>query len=381
MMRTWLLVSGDFTPHGGMDMANFALARHLARARAGAGQIAVHLVAHDVSPELAALPNVRVHAVPRPFGVHRFGEPILRATARRVQRSLAADGLCTVANGGNADLADLNWVHYVHAAFEPVAVGVSNRLKIAWKHRRYVAEERQALARARLVICDSNRTADDVVRLVGVARDRTRVVYYGIEQSAFGAVDAAEREASRRTLGLSPERRLALFVGALGDRRKGFDTLFGAWQALCRREEWDVDLVVAGAGAELEAWKARAARDLPEGRVRFLGFRRDMPAVFAACDVLIHPARYEAYGLGVHEALCRGLPAIVTATAGVAERYPADLSSLLLQDPESATELTARLSAWREDESIAGRVAAFGARLRSRTWDHMAHEIAELGSS
>jgi glycosyltransferase involved in cell wall biosynthesis len=374
-MRTWLLVSGDFTPHGGMDMANFALARHLARAAK------VHLVAHDVSPDLAALPNVRVHAVPRPFGVHRFGEPILRATARRVQRSLAADDLRTVANGGNADLGDLNWVHYVHAAFEPVAFGLSNRLKVAWKHRRYVAEERQALARARLVICNSHRTAEDVVRLAGVERDRTRVVYYGIEQSLFGPVDGAVREASRRMLDLAPERRLALFVGALGDRRKGFDTLFGAWQALCRREEWDVDLVVAGAGAELEAWKVRAARELPEGRMQFLGFRRDMPAVFAACDVLIHPARYEAYGLGVHEALSRSLPAIVTATAGVAERYPADLSSLLLQDPESVIELTERLSAWREDESIAGRVADFGARLRSRTWDHMAHEIAELGSS
>ena len=106
-----------------------------------------------------------------------------------------------------------------------------------------------------------------------------------------------------------------------------------------------------------------------------------MPVVVAACDVLIHPARYEAYGLGVHEAICRGLPAIVTATAGVAERYPADLDSLLLRDPESVIELTERVSAWRGDETIGGRVADFGARLRARTWDHMAHEIAELGES
>ena len=374
-MHTWLLVAGDFRPYGGMDMANFALARHLARAGP------VHLVAHHVSPDLAALANVRVHAVPRPFGVHRFGEPILRSTAGRVQQSLAADHLRTVANGGNADLGDFNWVHYVHAAFEPVAAGLSSRLKLAWKHPRYVAEERQALERARLVICNSKRTADDVVRLAGVARDRTRVIYYGIDQAAFGPVDAAGREAARRTLGLPAARRLALFVGALGDRRKGLDTLFGAWQALCQRPNWDVDLVVAGTGAELDAWKTQAGRELPEGRVRFLGFRHDMPTVFAACDVLVHPARYEAYGLGVHEALCRGLPAIVTATSGVAERYPADLDSLLLQDPDSVTELTERLAAWHEDETIAARVADFAVRLRSRTWDHMAHEIAELGAS
>jgi glycosyltransferase involved in cell wall biosynthesis len=170
-----------------------------------------------------------------------------------------------------------------------------------------------------------------------------------------------------------------LFVGALGDRRKGFDTLFDGWRRLCGRADWDVDLVVAGTGAELDSWKARAARQLPDGRMHFLGFRRDMPAVFAACDLLIHPARYEAYGLAVHEALCRGLPALVTAAAGVAERYPADLSQLLLQEPESASELTSRLLAWRDDAGLTERVAEFATRLRSRTWDHMAREIVALG--
>jgi glycosyltransferase involved in cell wall biosynthesis len=377
-MSAWLLVSGDFTPYGGMDMANFALASYAARSAGATSE--VHLVSHRVSPELAALPGVRVHTVARPFGIHRLGEPLLRATARRVQRRLAAGRPHTVANGGNADLGDLNWVHYVHAAFDPPAFGFRNRLRVRWNHRRYVVEERQALAHARLVICNSNRTADDVVVLAGVARDRTRVVYYGIDPVRFGKVEAAERDAARQALGLPPDRRLALFVGALGDRRKGFDTVFEAWRALCGRAGWDVDLVVVGTGAELDAWKARSARELPEGRVRFLGFRRDMPAVFAACDLLIHPARYEAYGLAVHEALCRGLPALVTASAGVAERYPEDLSQLLLQDPTSATELAARLSGWRDDAGIAARVAEFGSRLRSRTWDHMAREIVALGS-
>ena len=159
-----------------------------------------------------------------------------------------------------------------------------------------------------LVICNSKRTADDVVKLAGVARDRTRVVYYGIDPVRFGAVEAAEREASARgRSACRPTRRLALFVGALGDRRKGFDTVFDAWRTLCGR---------TGLGRRSRRRRHRrrarrrgkraSARELPEGRMRFLGFRRDMPAVFAACDLLIHPARYEAYGLAVHEALCRG---------------------------------------------------------------------------
>ena len=175
-MSTWLLVSGDFTPYGGMDMANFALASYLARRRARACRcpprrppgVAGARGSRDHPRRIAGI--IHVHHVPRPFGIHRLGEPLLRSTARRVQKQLAAQDLCSLANGGNADLGDLNWVHYVHAAFDPPAVGVGNRLRVARNHKRYVFEEQQALARARLVICNSNRTADDVVKLTGVAQ-------------------------------------------------------------------------------------------------------------------------------------------------------------------------------------------------------------------
>ena len=45
----------------------------------------------------------------------------------------------------------------------------------------------------------------------------------------------------------------------------------------------------------------------------------EAPAVLAACDALVSPTRYEAYGLAVHEALARGLPALVSRSAGIAD--------------------------------------------------------------
>jgi len=378
-MSVWLLASGDFTQYGGMDTANYALASYLARTPSGdrGAPREVHVVSHHVMPELGALPGVRVHEVPRPFGRHRLGEPLLRRAATRLQERLTPHGVRVVANGGNVDAGDVNWVHYLHAAFAPEAAGAFNRMRVSSNHRRHLAEERQALHRARVVICNSERTAEDVTR-IGVPRHRTRVVYYGVDAARFGPVDPAARLASRRALGLPADGRSALFVGALSDRRKGFDALFDAWRELCANRDWDVDLVVAGTGAERAAWQRRAARELPEGRMRFLGFRRDIPSVLAACDLLIHPARYEAYGLAVHEALCRGLPALVSAAAGVAERYPADLAELLIQDPGNARELVQRLLAWRADDDMPSRVALFASRLRARSWDHMAHDIAAI---
>jgi glycosyltransferase involved in cell wall biosynthesis len=170
---------------------------------------------------------------------------------------------------------------------------------------------------------------------------------------------------------------VALFIGALGDRRKGFDALFDAWRTLAGDPAWDVDLIAAGTGAERAAWEARARREGLGETIRLLGFRTDVASIIAAADVLVHPARYEAYGLGVHEALCRGIPAIVTASAGVAERYPAALKELLVPDPPDAAQLAARLRRWRSEADVwPARMAPFAAALRSRSWDDMAAEIA-----
>jgi len=376
-LSTWLIAAGDFVTHGGMDAANYSLAKYLA-ARDGDE---VHLVGHRISPDLTAHPRVRVHRTPRPLGAHRLGEPLLRRNAHKWAERLRPSGVHIIANGGNVDAHDINWVHYVHGAYVPVAHGAVNRLLVTAAHREYLRAERRALAGARLVICNSRRTADDVVRVAGVSPERVRVVYYGIDADRFRPSGPAERTAARQALGISGHRPVVLFAGALGDRRKGFDVAFAAWRTLCADRDWDADLVVAGAGAELSSWRARADQFLPAGRVRFLSFQPDMRRVFAASDALVHPARYEAYGLAVHEALCCGIPAIVSAHAGVAERYPEALSRLLLHDLDSAGELVSRLRAWRGDRSISAQAAVFGEQLRERSWDDMGREIAALAEA
>jgi glycosyltransferase involved in cell wall biosynthesis len=189
-------------------------------------------------------------------------------------------------------------------------------------------------------------------------------------------VGAAARRAARTRLGWPLDRPLVGFVGALGDRRKAFDTLFEAWRTLCCDTRWDANLVVVGTGVELPKWRERAAASGIRDRIRFLGFRSDVPDILPALDGLVHPARYEPYGLAVHEALCRGIPAIVSASAGVAERYPAALHQLLLTDPNDALELGERLWHWRSNvEKVREAVLPVSAALRSWTWDAMASAI------
>src|SRR6185503_17659194 len=147
-----------------------------------------------------------------------------------------------------------SWVHYVHAAFAPVAAGsIVRRVKGSLLRRLDLADERDVLRAAPVVICNSRRTRDDVISRIGVDSSRAHVVYYGSDPD-FGPVDDDERAAAKQALGCPPERPLVGFVGALGDRRKAFDTVFRAWITLCQRPDWDADLIVVGAGAELPAW-------------------------------------------------------------------------------------------------------------------------------
>jgi len=100
--------------------------------------------------------------------------------------------------------------------------------------------------------------------------------------------------------------------------------------------------------------------------------------VLAACDAFVAPARYEAYGQAVHEALCCGLPALVSRSAGVAEHYPSELSELLLTDPDDVAELAARLQHCRDSlDRLRERVTAHAGTLRQQTWDKMSAQIVQ----
>ncbi len=374
-MRPYTLVTGDFVATGGMDRANLALASWLARQGHP-----VRLVAHRAADELLRLPNVTFVRVPKPGNKYLLGSPLLDRVGRYWARRARAEGGVALVNGGNCQAPAMNWVHYVHAAFTPELRGsLVRRAKGVLSHRLFLREEREALERARVILANSERTKEDILRAARVPEQRVRVVYYGSDPERFRPSTEAERTEARAKLGWPEGRRTALFIGALGDQRKGFDTLFRAWTRLCERPGWDVDLVAVGAGEQKAAFEQQARERGLSERVRLLGFRKDVPELLRASDLLIAPTRYEAYGLGVHEALCNGLPALVSRSAGVAERYPEALRELLLPDPEDVEDLVRRVVAWRSaDVELRRGVAGLSSTLRAWTWDDMARRIHEL---
>jgi len=130
---------------------------------------------------------------------------------------------------------------------------------------------------------------------------------------APNAVDAAlfasrvdDRDGLRAELGL--DRPCVLYVGRLAPE-KGVDVLLEAARRL------DADVVVAGSGPDEARLRATAPAN-----VRFVGQldRDELPAWYAAADVLCLPSRSEPWGMPLNEGAAAGLPLVATDAVGAA---------------------------------------------------------------
>ena len=383
MKPPYLIVSGDFVKAGGMNQPNYELARYLAEQG-----IETHLVGYRVANDLARHPGITFHRVPKPAGSYFVSQPLMNWHGWRWARAMAAADGRVIVNGACCDWDDINWVHHVQAVFAPqVTAGWARRLKNRAQRRIDLAAELRIVPRAKLAITNSERTKRDIVERLGFPAERAHAVYLGIDPVLFRPPTAEERTAARARIfaggaDLAPGRPQVAFVGALGDTRKGFDTLFSAWATLCADPAWDADLVVVAMGAELAAWKARAASAGIASRIRFLGFDRDdafIARVLWGCDGLVLPSRYEGYGRPVQEALCCGLPALVSRASGIAEQYPAELADLIIPDAEDVADLAARLARWRNAaDAWREKIRPLSAALRDHTWRRMAERIVTI---
>jgi len=341
----------------------------------------VELVAFDVEPAVAALPLVTIHRSPRIRGADVVGNLFLRRRGRAVAAAVTQrhPEAVVVVNGGNCRWADVNWVHYVHAAFTPPAIDSAplvDRVKERVVGGMYRRQERAAINVARLVVANSELTRRDVIQRLGTRPQQVRTIYYGLD-AKFSPPSDAERDAARERFHIAADRPTAVFVGGFGhDGRKGFDTLLDAWSQLSHEPSFRGQLLMAGGGRAIDAVRRRIQEQQLERSVQLLGFVDDVAELLAAVDLLVSPVRYEPYGMNVQEALGRGLPALVSAQAGIAERYPAELHDFVLSKADNVAELAVKLKAWHDDPVGARtRFVSFGEEIRRRSWNDMAQEF------
>lgn len=128
-----------------------------------------------------------------------------------------------------------------------------------------------------------------------------------------------------------------LFVGR-GFRKKGLDVLFTACKLLKQNSSHPFRLLIAGLSAK-PADRLRLSLMGLQDCISYLGFQKDMDAVYTQARSIILPSRVEPFGMAPVQAMQRGLVPIVSRVSGVAEVLSDKIDSLLLSNHLDAAEL------------------------------------------
>lgn len=233
----------------------------------------------------------------------------------------------------------------------------------------------RSVRRAAAVVTISDSTRRDVIDLLGVAPDKVRTVYCGVD-ATFQPRPAAEVEAFRAKHSL-PEHFI-LFLGTL-EPRKNVDGLIRAYAAWKQREPTAPPLIIAGG----KGWYYQTIFELVEslnlaGSVYFPGYvpSAELPLWYNAADLLVYPSHFEGFGLPVLEAMACGTP-VITSTASSLPEVAGSAARLVASNATAA--LTGALSEVMSRPDLRFEMRAQGLRQAARfSWDQTARQTVAV---
>ncbi|WP_374210758.1 glycosyltransferase [Dietzia sp. Die43] len=168
-------------------------------------------------------------------------------------------------------------------------------------------------------------------------RRPTEIVYNGIAVDEF-TPDVSAGPIVRKEFGIPSGARIIITVARLTPS-KDYETLLRAF-ALVVKKLTDVHLLAVGEGPEREAILGLVNELNLQGRTHFVGERSDVRALLSAADLFVLASKWEGLGLVVCEAMCVGLPCVVSNIGGIPEAAGGHAS---LAIPGSAPDFADRI--------------------------------------
>lgn len=161
------------------------------------------------------------------------------------------------------------------------------------------------------VICNSEYVLRHMRKQLLRNPGKAYLIYKGMDISWFEGIQPLLRE----SLGI-PEN--SILVGCVANFRKvkGVAYLLEATRYL--DPSMPVHFLLAGKGMEEAGAGSLVAPEFRD-RVHFTGFRSDIYEVISACDIYVQPSLSESLSRSVMEAMCIGIPCIVSNAGGLVE--------------------------------------------------------------
>jgi len=239
-----------------------------------------------------------------------------------------------------------------------------------WQYRTFLALERLAARFTDRFIAVSRANLEQGLALGLFTPEKVSLIRSGIALREFDDATRApdgpgRRGVLRRELGLPADARLVGMVACLKPQKSPLT--FVEVAARVTREVPGAVFVIAGDGEMRPAVERRAAELGLEGRLRLLGWRRDVPNVMASLDVLLHTSLWEGLPRVLPEAIASGVPIVATSADGTSDILE-DGSTGIVCAPGDIEGLAGGVRRLLRDPGL-GRVLAGRARAVLREFD------------
>lgn len=324
-----------YFPHGGLQRDMMRIAEALIR-RGDKVTVFCHLWEDD-APVPAGV-EVRKLAVSG-WSNHGRAESFIRRLAEELKRT-PHDRFVAFNRMPGADFYFAADNPFYSTALRNVGVWGSRLLP---RYRTFIAEERSVFDPGSkcVILCLTSRQRDEYIGIYRTQSGRFRLLPPGIPEDRRRPDDAdARRAAKRRELGVGDDEVMLLQVGS-GFRTKGVDRSIAAVASLPDDFRDRVRFFSAGQGRSKPLEKL-ARRLGVDDRAVLLGPRDDVPDLLFAADLMIHPARNEATGTVLIEALAAGIPVLCSGNCGFAD-YVLESGGVVLPSPFSQRHLNSTL--------------------------------------
>lgn len=210
-----------------------------------------------------------------------------------------------------------------------------------------------------------------------IPSERVRLIPgIGVDIGRFsaGSVSDAERSAVREGLAVGPGQFMLTMVAEFAPVKRHEHIL----RAMAEVKDPDVVLVLVGEGPLIAAVSEMASSLGVTDRVRFAGYRRDIPAILAASDALTLVSAREGLARSVLEAMASGIAVIGTRTRGIADAVGEDAGWIVPIDDASALAAAIDEAAGDREETRRRGVAGRDRVSREFSLDRIIAEYEEL---
>jgi glycosyltransferase involved in cell wall biosynthesis len=212
----------------------------------------------------------------------------------------------------------------------PIVIGTEVNI-YERKRAAHAMAERWLMRRTDAVVASAESVRDFYIKQVQADPDKVEVIYNAVDWSQLQTTMSPEE--FRASVGAPTDAPVAGIIARLTEQ-KAHRVLFDAMAhhpGLSR-----LHLLVVGDGELRDDLRSRVATLGLQGRVHFLGARRDLGNILAGIDVFVMPSFWEGLPLSLVLAMGAGLPVVATSVAGIPEVVQDGVSGLLVPPGDTA---------------------------------------------